>query len=96
MVKINKEKCIGCGACVAVCPEGFELKNGKAQVDYIHGIHHIRDVVKETNGLGILMPEFSKNELFNFVINVGNLPKKAFSIGTAENKKYYLEAKRIK
>ncbi|MDD2444528.1 MAG: ferredoxin [Candidatus Nanoarchaeia archaeon] len=32
MVKINKEKCIGCGACVAVCPEGFELKNGKAQV----------------------------------------------------------------
>lgn len=32
MVKVDKEKCIGCGACVAVCPEGFELKNGKANV----------------------------------------------------------------
>ena len=30
MVKVNREKCIGCGACVAVCPSGFEMKNGKA------------------------------------------------------------------
>jgi ferredoxin len=29
-VKVNKEKCIGCGACVAICPEVFELKAGKA------------------------------------------------------------------
>ncbi len=32
MIKIDKNKCIGCGACVAVCPEGFELKNRKANV----------------------------------------------------------------
>jgi len=32
MVKIDKAKCIGCGACVSVCPKGFELKDGKAQV----------------------------------------------------------------
>jgi ferredoxin len=31
-VKVNKEKCIGCGACVAICPEVFELKAGKAIV----------------------------------------------------------------
>lgn len=30
MVSVDKEKCIGCGACVATCPEGFELKEGKA------------------------------------------------------------------
>lgn len=29
-VKINKEKCIGCGACVSVCPDVFELRDGKA------------------------------------------------------------------
>lgn len=33
MVKIDADKCIGCGACVAVCPDGFELKgDGKAHV----------------------------------------------------------------
>ena len=31
--KVNKEKCIGCGVCVAVCPGGTELKEvGKAEV----------------------------------------------------------------
>jgi len=30
-ISINKEKCIGCGACVSICPNVFELKNGKAQ-----------------------------------------------------------------
>jgi len=31
--KVNKEKCIGCGVCVANCPGGTELKDdGKAEV----------------------------------------------------------------
>jgi len=35
MVKINKEKCSGCGNCVDVCPFGvLEIKNGKAIVKH--------------------------------------------------------------
>ena len=31
--KVNKEKCIGCGACVANCPGAIQIgKNGKAEV----------------------------------------------------------------
>jgi len=31
--KINQEKCIGCGVCVATCPEGVELgEDGKAKI----------------------------------------------------------------
>lgn len=29
-LKVDKEKCIGCGACVSVCPKAFKLENGKA------------------------------------------------------------------
>jgi ferredoxin len=32
MVKVDKSKCIGCGACTSICPEVFEMKNGKASV----------------------------------------------------------------
>ena len=32
MVKIDKEKCIGCGACEAICPAGFEVIKEKARV----------------------------------------------------------------
>jgi ferredoxin len=28
-IKIDKEKCIGCGACEAVCPGVFKLVDGK-------------------------------------------------------------------
>lgn len=31
-VKIDKNKCIGCGACAAMCPEVFDMKDGKAVV----------------------------------------------------------------
>jgi ferredoxin len=29
-VEVDREKCIGCGACEAVCPENFSLKDGKS------------------------------------------------------------------
>lgn len=32
MVKIDKEACIGCGSCVAACPEVFEIVGSKAIV----------------------------------------------------------------
>ena len=35
MTKIDKEKCIGCGACASTCPEGFEIVNGKAIIKNI-------------------------------------------------------------
>jgi len=33
MVSVNKETCIGCGACASTCPKGFKMgDDGKAEV----------------------------------------------------------------
>lgn len=31
-VSVDKDKCIGCGVCVSLCPQIFELKEGKSHV----------------------------------------------------------------
>jgi ferredoxin len=31
-VIVDREKCIGCGACAATCPKTFEMADGKAKV----------------------------------------------------------------
>lgn len=75
--------------------ESYVKTRGGVTVDYIHGDNYLKEVAAETGGIGLFMPVFTKEELFPYVINIGNLPKKAFSIGGAEFKKYYLEAKKI-
>ena len=32
MVSVDKNKCIGCGACVSICEGVFEMKDGKSIV----------------------------------------------------------------
>jgi ferredoxin len=31
-IEINESDCIGCGACVATCPDNFEMEGDKAKV----------------------------------------------------------------
>jgi len=31
-VKIEEDKCIGCGTCIALCPDNFKFKGDKAIV----------------------------------------------------------------
>ena len=66
------------------------------KVDYIHGIEHLQSVAKDNDGVAIVMPKIEKEELFGYVLKNGTLCRKAFSMGEAEEKRYYFEAKRIK
>lgn len=72
------------------------LKETGAEIDYVHDVIHLKECVDKSDGMGIVMPAFSRSDLFGYVVNVGNLPKKAFSIGEAEQKRYYLECRKIK
>ena len=52
--------------------------------------------MKERGGVGIIMPAPEKTNLFDFIIRRGIMPRKSFSMGEAEEKRYYFEAKKIK
>ena len=43
-----------------------------------------------------MLPTINKNQLFEFIIKHGVLPRKSFSIGEAREMRYYLEAHKIK
>lgn len=66
------------------------------EIDYIHGEEVVRDLVsRDDNTVGFILPRPEKNSLFETVISDGALPRKTFSMGEANEKRFYLEAKKI-
>lgn len=72
------------------------LKNvTDSKIDYIHGFEEVKSLVNENN-VGLIMPPMKKSDLFKTVILNGALPRKTFSMGEADEKRFYLEARMIK
>jgi len=66
------------------------------KVDYIHGEEVVRKLSKASDSIGFLLPCMSKDQLYPTVIFDGALPRKTFSMGEAHDKRFYLEARKIK
>ena len=67
------------------------------EVDYVHGEDAVREIVtRDDDSIGILMPAIDKGELFEYVATKGPLPRKSFSMGEANEKRYYMETRKIK
>ncbi|GJN65292.1 DUF1015 domain-containing protein [Faecalibacterium gallinarum] len=66
----------------------------ECSVDYVHDEPAVRALCKE-GAVGLLMPPFEKSDLFKGVVMGGVLPRKTFSMGHAEEKRYYIECRRI-
>ena len=64
-------------------------------IDYIHGDDALHRLVKETNGCGIFLQSIDKSTLFPAINAGGVLPRKTFSIGEANEKRYYMECHKI-
>lgn len=64
-------------------------------VDYIHGADVVESLSRQPGNMGFLLPDMRKEDLFASVSKDGPLPRKTFSMGEANEKRYYLECRKI-
>ena len=83
---------------VAVLQEFLDkwLAENAGVIDYIHGDEEVKELAQKENAIGFLLPAMEKHQLFRGVISGGALPRKTFSMGHAEDKRYYMECRKIK
>lgn len=74
--------------------DGYIKQNG-CKIDYIHGKDVVHNLSKNEQSIGFLLPDMKKSELFPTVIKDGALPRKTFSMGHAEDKRFYIECRKI-
>ncbi|QNL45461.1 DUF1015 domain-containing protein [Oscillibacter hominis] len=72
------------------------LKANGGEVDYIHGDEVTDELGSKPGNIGFKLPAMGKDQLFKTVMADGVLPRKTFSMGHAQDKRYYVEARKIK
>ena len=71
------------------------LKEFGGEIDYIHGDEVVDELGSKEGNFGIKLPAMGKEQLFKTVMADGVLPRKTFSMGHAQDKRYYIEARKI-
>ncbi len=72
----------------------FAKQDPSAKIDFIHGWEDTRKLAQGRAGC-FFVPVLARERLFSHVATHGPLPRKAFSMGHAEEKRYYMEARKI-
>ena len=71
------------------------LKEQGGAIDYIHGEETAAQLAGQKKAISFLMPNISKEDFFRGIVMDGVLPRKTFSMGHAQEKRYYLECRKI-
>lgn len=66
-----------------------------SRIDYVHGDDVVERLGRENGNFGILFPIMDKSDFFKTVVVDWALPRKTFSMWEADEKRYYLEARKI-
>ena len=76
--------------------DDYMKEHPAVRIDYIHGTEVTERLSRGDNTLGFLFEGMGKDELFDAIKADGSLPRKTFSMGHAYDKRYYIEARKIK
>lgn len=76
--------------------DSFASESGRRpDIDYIHGADEVFRLGATSGVTGILLPPIAKDSFFETINGRGPLPRKSFSMGEADEKRFYLECRRL-
>ena len=91
---LNPEGAIPCET-IQKFLDSFLSRHPEAGIDFIHGEGSLRALAAKPETVGFLLPDIDKHSFFKDVEKLGVLPRKTFSMGEADEKRFYMEAKKI-
>jgi len=94
-VVVRNPKCVIPCETIQTFLDDFLASHPEAVIDYIHGAAAVRELAKKRDSVGFLLPDIDKHAFFEDVKRLGVLPRKTFSMGEADEKRFYMEAKKI-
>lgn len=75
--------------------DSFMAENSGIEIDYIHGTEEVVRLGKKENAVSIMLPPIAKDSFFETISSSGPLPRKSFSMGEADEKRFYLECRKL-
>lgn len=69
---------------------------GKKEMDYVHGFDVTMELGSKPGNIGIFLPSIPKDSFFSSILKDGVLPRKTFSLGEANEKRFYMEGGTLK
>lgn len=76
--------------------DGYLKEKPATKIDYVHGEKIVEDLGAKPGNMGFFLPVIPKETFFKTIIIDGVLPRKTFSMGHADEKRFYLECRKIK
>jgi len=73
----------------------WKIMDGYQEIDYVHGSEVVDEVGRQPGNIGFYLPAMNKFEFFKTVIIDGILPRKSFSMGESDEKRFYMECRKI-
>jgi uncharacterized protein (DUF1015 family) len=95
---VTKNKCgrlilntIGCDLEVEILDAVID----NCSIEYEHDPEIVEEIGKKKGNIGFFLPPLKKSEFLSLIIKKGILPRKSFSLGKENEKRYYIEARKI-
>merc|ERR1719254_211261 len=74
----------------------FVEENPNVKINYVHGEEPVMAACADDNTTGLLLPSLDKTRFLETIHDIGTLPRKAFSMGEANEKRFYIESRSIR